>query len=126
VVVASGVVLSMSGIACGSLRRIDAAILLMDFCGYAALTERTEGAHMGTLVNEYFERIVPPVLDRGGELLKFMGDGVLATFSLKDLQDDMVCLTALNAAIGALNNVQEWNAEREASGTPAMELDVAA
>lgn len=120
--VASGVVLSMSGIACVSLRRIDAAILLMDFCGYAAL----EGAHMGTLVNEYFERIVPPVLDQGGELLKFMGDGVLATFSLKDLQDDMVCLTALNAAIGELNNVQEWNAEREASGTPAMELDVAA
>jgi len=110
----------------GSLRQIDAAILLMDFRGYTALTDRTEGAHMAALLNEYFERIVPPVLDRGGEILKFMGDGVLATFSLKDLQDDMVCLTALNAAIEALNNVQAWNAEREASGASVMELDVAA
>jgi adenylate cyclase len=109
----------------GSLRQIDAAILLMDFRGYTALTDRTEGAHMAALLNEYFERIVPPVLDRGGEILKFMGDGVLATFSLKDLQDDMVCLTALNAAIEALNNVQAWNAEREASGASVMELDVA-
>jgi adenylate cyclase len=124
--VASSVILSMSGIACGSLRRIDAAILLMDFCGYAALTERTDGAHMGNPGERVFRTHRAAGARPCGELLKFMGDGVLATFSLKDLQDDMVCLTALNAAIGALNNVQEWNAEREASGTPLMERDVAA
>lgn len=109
----------------GSLQQIDAAILLMDFRGFTALSDRTDGAHMAALLNEYFERIVPPVLDRGGEILKFMGDGVLATFSLKDLQDDMVCLTALNAAIEALTNVETWNAERAASGAPVMALDVA-
>lgn len=109
----------------GSLQQIDAAILLMDFRGFTALSDRTDGAHMAALLNEYFERIVPPVLDRGGEILKFMGDGVLATFSLKDLQDDMVCLTALNAAIDALNNVETWNAERLSAAAPVMELDVA-
>lgn len=109
----------------GSLQQIDAAILLMDFRGFTALSDRTDGAHMAALLNDYFELIVPPVLDRGGEILKFMGDGVLATFSLKDLQDDMVCMTALDAAIEALEQVRDWNAERVSKGAPVMQLDVA-
>lgn len=109
----------------GSLQQIDAAILLMDLRGFTALSDRTDGAGMAALLNDYFELIVPPVLDRGGEILKFMGDGVLATFSLKDLQDDMVCMTALNAAIEALDNVRMWNAGRATGAAPVMELDVA-
>lgn len=109
----------------GSLQQIDAAILLMDLRGFTALSDRTDGAGMAALLNDYFEQIVPPVLDRGGEILKFMGDGVLATFSLKDLQDDMVCMTALNAAIEALDNVRTWNAGRATGAAPVMELDVA-
>tara|TARA_R110002110_G_scaffold8785_2_gene43816 strand:+ start:140 stop:1345 length:1206 start_codon:yes stop_codon:yes gene_type:complete len=109
----------------GSLQQIDAAILLMDLRGFTALSDRTDGAGMAALLNDYFELIVPPVLDRGGEILKFMGDGVLATFSLKDLQDDMVCMTALNAAIEALDNVRTWNAGRATGAAPVMELDVA-
>ena len=109
----------------GSLQQIDAAILLMDLRGFTALSDRTDGAGMAALLNDYFEQIVPPVLDRGGEILKFMGDGVLATFSLKDLQDDMVCMTALNAAIEALDNVRMWNAGRATGAAPVMELDVA-
>lgn len=109
----------------GSLQQIDAAILLMDFRGFTALSDRTDGAHMAALLNDYFERIVPPVLDRGGEILKFMGDGVLATFSLTDLKDEMVCKTALDAAIEALENVRAWNVERAENGAPVMALDVA-
>lgn len=109
----------------GSLQQIDAAILLMDLRSFTALSDRTDGAGMAALLNDYFEQIVPPVLDRGGEILKFMGDGVLATFSLKDLQDDMVCMTALNAAIEALDNVRTWNAGRATGAAPVMELDVA-
>ena len=37
----------------------------------------------------------------------------------------MVCMTALNAAIEALENVRSWNAERSAAGDPVMELDIA-
>jgi adenylate cyclase len=109
----------------GSLQDIDAAILFMDLRGFTALADRSEGAVMAELLNDYFERIVPPVLDRGGEILKYMGDGVLATFSLKDLSDDMVCMTALNAAIEALENVEAWNADRSAAGDPVMALDIA-
>jgi adenylate cyclase len=109
----------------GSLHDIDAAILFMDLRGFTALTDRSDGAVMAALLNDYFERIVPPVLDRGGEILKYMGDGVLATFNLENLADDMVCMTALNAAIEALENVRSWNAERAKAGDPVMELDIA-
>jgi adenylate cyclase len=109
----------------GSLQEIDAAILFMDLRGFTVLADRMEGAVMASLLNDYFERIVPPVLDRGGEVLKYMGDGVLATFNLEHLNDDTVCMTALNAAIEALENVRLWNAERAAAGDPVMELDIA-
>jgi len=109
----------------GSLHDIDAAILFMDLRGFKALSDRTDGAYMGALLNDYFERMVPPVVDRGGEILKYMGDGVLATFSLENLNDDMVCMTALNAAIEGLENVRSRNAERSAAGDPVMELDIA-
>lgn len=109
----------------GSLHEINAAILFMDLRGFTALADRNDAAMMADLLNDYFERIVPPVLERGGEILKYMGDGVLATFSLESLSDDMVCMTALNAAIEALENVETWNAERAAAGEPVMELDIA-
>ena len=109
----------------GSLQDIDAVLLFMDLRGFTALSDRTEGAVMAGLLNDYFERIVPPVVDRGGEILKYMGDGVLATFNLEHLNDDTVCMTGLNAAIEALDNVRVWNAERVAAGKPVMALDIA-
>ncbi len=66
----------------GSLREIDAVILYMDLRGFTALADRTHGARMARLLNGYFERIVPEITGRGGEILKFLGDGILATFSL--------------------------------------------
>lgn len=48
----------------GSLQQIDAAILLMDLRSFTALSDRTDGAGMAALLNDYFEQIVPPVLDR--------------------------------------------------------------
>ena len=108
----------------GSLQELDAAILFMDLRGFTALSDRNEGAFMAALLNDYFERIVPPMTAHGGEILKYMGDGVLATFNLEHLNDDMVCRMALNAAIEALDNVRAWNEERVAAGDPVMELDI--
>ena len=109
----------------GSLQEIDAVILFIDLRGFTALADRTDGARMAKLLNAYFERIVPEITDRGGEILKFMGDGILATFNLADIKDDVVCRTGLDAAIAALRNVETWNEARRADGKPVMELDIA-
>ena len=109
----------------GSLHEIDAVILFMDLRGFTALADRTDGARMAKLLNAYFERIVPEITSRGGEILKYMGDGILATFNLDSLADDAVCRTGLDAAIDALQKVDDWNADRRAQGKPFMDLEVA-
>jgi adenylate cyclase len=52
------------------------------------------------LLNQYFDCQVPPILDHGGEVLKFMGDGLLAIFPLNGSGDDAseVCTRALACA----------------------------
>lgn len=109
----------------GSLREIDAVILFMDLRGFTALADRTDSAVMAGLLNDYFGHIVPAILDRGGEILKFMGDGVLATFNLDVLADDAVCRTGLEAAVDALSNIEDWNRRRRAAGEAVLDLDVA-
>ena len=109
----------------GSLREIDAVILFIDLRGFTALADRMDGALLAALLNDYFELIVPPIVERGGEILKYMGDGVLATFALADHAREQVCRTGLDAAVAGLENVSDWNEARRADGLPVMDLDVA-
>ncbi len=107
----------------GSMREIDAVILFADLRGFTALADSMEGADVVALLNEYFELIVPPIAERGGEILKYLGDGVLAIFALSGLPEGDVCQVGLEAAVAALENVSGRNAARRAAGLPVMELD---
>ena len=109
----------------GSMREIDAVILFADLRGFTALADSMEGADVVALLNEYFELIVPPIVDRGGEILKYLGDGVLAIFALSDMPPAEVCRGGLDAAVTALENVSEFNAARDDAGLPLMRLDIA-
>jgi len=78
------------------------------------------------LLNEYFELMAGPVEDHGGEILKFIGDAMLAIFPIiDDLDRDRACRTALAAAKKALTRLDEANAARLARGDFAMELGLA-
>ena len=55
-----------------------------------------------TMLNDYLERIVRPVEDGGGQILKFMGDGFIATFDLGEMDEAEVC----RAAIDGMRNTQ--------------------
>ena len=54
-----------------SLQEIDAVILFMDLRGFTALADAIDGARMAKLLNAYFEHIVPEIVGRGGEILKY-------------------------------------------------------
>ena len=71
------------------------------------------------------DAIAGPVADHGGQVLKFMGDGLLATFSLDDGEPAATCGRALAAAAAALAAVEAINAPRRTAGDPAMDLDIA-
>src|SRR5215813_2442302 len=62
---------------------------------------------------------------RGGEVLKFLGDGMLAIFPFEDATRDQVCHQALDAAAEAMRAVDRLNSERRAAGKPAAAVDLA-
>jgi adenylate cyclase len=81
--VAAGKVLS-GDIRRGSGEPIRAMIWLSDLRGFTDLSDRLGGADMIALLNSYFEIFAGAVLAHGGEVLKFIGDGLLAVFPLRD------------------------------------------
>ena len=65
----------------GDVEEIHAAIWLSDMRGFTALADRLPPRELIALLNRYFDCQIPPILDHGAEVLKFMGDGLLAIFS---------------------------------------------
>src|SRR5262249_14456145 len=98
----------------GSGQVIDAAILFADIRGFTELSGMLPGHEVIDLLNEYFESVVAPVDDHRGEVLKLIGDGILAIFPLRGGGARPSCLAALaatRAAFGLLLEVTRRRAE---------------
>ncbi len=91
----------------GDIEQIPAAIWLSDMRGFTALSDRLPPRVLIDLLNRYFDCQVPVILDHGGEVLKFIGDGLLAIFPIAGADADAgeVCCRALAAARLAQANV---------------------
>ena len=81
----------------GDIEEIHAAIWLSDMRGFTALADSMPPRVMIDLLNRYFDCQVPVILDHGAEVLKFMGDGLLAIFAIADDETE-ACKRALAAA----------------------------
>jgi adenylate cyclase len=97
----------------GQIRRghtdtLHAAIWLSDLRGFTALSDRLPPAAIVDLLNRYFDCQVPSIQKAGGEVLKFMGDGLLAVFPTADDGRDEreICESVLAAAREARAAVQ--------------------
>ena len=89
----------------GQIRRghtdtMDAAIWLSDLRGFTALSDRLPAETVVDILNSYFDCQVTAIRDHGGEVLKFMGDGLLAVFPIDEYVGDVrqVCGHVLEAA----------------------------
>lgn len=110
----------------GSLDVISAAILYADFRGFTRIADRCERTLLVDMLNDYFDCLVPIIHAAGGQVLKFLGDGLLATFS--DAGSGVAGDTgerALAAAAEAGRCIRELSEERMADGRPVTELDLA-
>jgi adenylate cyclase len=99
----------------GDTQHIEAAIWLSDMRGFTALADRLSPEVLVAILNRYFDCQVPAILKHGGEVLKFMGDGLLAIFPLgKDgAGPSEVCRKALSAAREASGNIERVKTELE-------------
>ena len=89
----------------GDTESIHAAIWLSDLRGFTSLADRLPPRELTALLNRYFDCQVPAIEARGGEVLKFMGDGLLAIFPTADDGPARVCAAALAAAREARANI---------------------
>jgi adenylate cyclase len=95
----------------GDVTTIRSAILVADMRNYTRITAKMRPEESVELLNAYFDCLVPPVEAEGGEILKYMGDGLLAIF--RESGDDLggAAQSALSAAAAALVRIEAANLE---------------
>jgi adenylate cyclase len=103
---------------------IEAAIWYCDLRGFSEIAERNSPTQVVELLDSYFECVANAIRDCGGEILKFIGDGVLAVFDFADSDPASACRQAVEAAVGALQAVERWNARR-VEGDDPLKMGVA-
>ena len=64
----------------GDVRPMRAAMMLTDLRGFGALSDRVGPPAVVANLNRMFDALVPAIEGRGGEVLKYTGDGILAVF----------------------------------------------
>ena len=82
----------------GDTETIHAAIWLSDMRGFTPLADRLPPAQLLAILNRYFDCQIPAIIRHGGEILKFIGDGLLAIFPIEGTNVAAVCSAAIAAA----------------------------
>ncbi|MET4261867.1 adenylate cyclase [Bradyrhizobium sp. S3.12.5] len=104
---------------------IQAALLYADLRNFTILSETTPPADVIAALDAWFDRIAGAVHAFGGEVLKFIGDGVLAIFPVIDAAPRHACDSALRAAGAARAGMAHLNEERRARGLPPLSFGAA-
>jgi adenylate cyclase len=99
------------GIRRGQGERRQAVIMAVDLRRSTWLSDHLPALTMIELLDACFEQICQPVLAEGGDILKFIGDGVLAVFPVGDDATQATC-AALTASAAALAGLVQVTRER--------------
>ncbi len=113
----------------GDGQTIRAAIWFCDIRGFTRLTGSLDQATLLGLLSDTFEVIVEQLAAHGGEVLKFMGDGVLAIFAEDDTDDRegasrRACAAAYRATESVLHGLAGVHESRRAEGLPVAPIGV--
>lgn len=107
------------------LNTVRAVLLFCDLRGFTALAQRIDLQDLIALLDRYFDAIVATVQDAGGEVLKFLGDGLLAISPIENGAESEVAVAALDATVRIQEEVRSIVSARHSDGLPALDLDVA-
>ncbi len=104
---------------------IRAVIWYCDLRNFTGMSETLPMESMIRLLNDYFGAVGAPVHEVGGEILKFVGDAILAIFPITDgCSAAEACARALGAATAAQGRMKQLNTERAAQGWPALDFGI--
>lgn len=100
----------------GTAETVNAVIWYSDLQGFTRIADSTPREQLLGLLNDYADAVVTAVHKHGGQVLKFIGDGILGMFPIDGTAD--ACAKALDAAIWLRRKLDRLNARRAAEGLP--------
>jgi adenylate cyclase len=103
--------------------RLRVTILASDIAGFSTLSQEMDAEDLVHLLNNYFRRMVDIVLDHGGNIDKFQGDGLLVAFGAPVPLEDSA-QRAVAAAKDMLAAVAEINYERAKVLDPPLQVGI--
>lgn len=96
------------------------AVLFLDMRGFTGRTAGQLPYDVVFLLNRFFDAIVPPILDAGGTVDKYLGDGLLAVFETQG--EGASARAALRAAAGISSALARFNRDLSAEGTEEVRI----
>jgi adenylate cyclase len=110
----------------GQGQRMFAVIWYSDLRQSTALADQLPDDTFFQLLNDYFDCTAGAVLEHGGEVLRFVGDAVLAVFEINEPETSIAaaCNRAYQAARSALAARTELDRVRQARGEPIIEFGI--
>jgi adenylate cyclase len=109
----------------GSVEKLSAAVWYADIRGFTPISDALPARAVVDLLNDVFETLNSALRPRGGQVLKFIGDGMLATFASDGAGRAETCRRALDAAAEAMQKLDAMNDGRAAAGDPIAAVDLA-
>jgi adenylate cyclase len=107
-------------IARGVADRIDAVLWFSDLRGFTKITDSSPPEQVIPLLNDYAEAVISAVHEHDGDVLKLIGDGVLAIFRADERQ--AACRSAIGAANAAGSAIDKLNERRAGEGLPTTHM----
>jgi adenylate cyclase len=105
----------------GTGMTVRAAIWVCDLRGFTAISESWPRDDVIAMLNEYFDTMAEPVERHDGQILKFIGDAMLAMFPI---EEEDACGNAIRAAIEARRGMRALNRARVERGQQALGFGV--
>ncbi|MCP5000085.1 MAG: adenylate/guanylate cyclase domain-containing protein [Hyphomicrobiales bacterium] len=107
----------------GEHAALEAVVMFGDLRGFTKKTETWSEAALLAALNGYFDVVVQAVEANGGDVLKFMGDGILSIFPIDEANSrENCCRNAANAPQTAIASLNVLNVERQDGGEETLAM----
>jgi adenylate cyclase len=114
---------SSPGVYMLSGERRQVTMLNSDIAGFSTLSHRMQADELVSFLNDYFSRMIDIVLDHGGNIDKFQGDGMLVVFGAPNPMADHAD-RAYRAAQSMVREVELLNRELTEGGKPTIAIGI--
>ncbi len=112
----------MKGVERGGERR-EVTVMFMDVRGFTSATEGVDPAEVVAMLNDMLDGLAEPVSRNGGNVNKYLGDGLMAMFGApRELEDH--AFRAASAALEMQRAMGDWNARRAGRGLAPLRIGI--